>query len=95
MLIFFITIIGLFKLLASQTLYESVLVNNTILHDGFGSEPQILLENCDKLLQEERMKSIEISRNVNKLNKELEISNLVLIALQYLFNVTGKHCNNW
>lgn len=94
MLIFFITIIGLFKLLASQTLYESVLVNNTILHDGFGSESHILLENCDKLLQEERRKSIEISRNVNKLTKELEMSKLVLMALQHLFNVTGKNCNN-
>lgn len=94
MLIFFITIIGLFELLASQTLYESVLVNNTILHDGFGSESHILLDNCDKLLLEERRKSIEISRNVNKLTKELEMSNLVLMALQHLFNVTGKNCNN-
>lgn len=91
MLIFFI-VIGLFKLLASQTLYESVIVNNTILHDGMESEPHILLENCDKLLQEERTKLIAMGRN--KLTKEMEISNLVLMALQHLVNVTGKICNN-
>lgn len=90
MLIFFIVIIGLFKPVASQTLYEPVLVNNTILHDGICSEPHILLENCDKLFQEERTKLIAMGRHVNKLSKEMEISNLVLMALQRFVNVTGK-----
>lgn len=90
-MLIFLIVGGLFKLLESQLLYQSGLVKNTILHDGMLSEQHILLENCDKLLQEERRKSIEISRNVNKLTKELEMSNLVLMALQHLFNVTGKH----
>lgn len=81
---------GLFKLLASQTLYESVIVNNTILHDGMELEPHILLENCDKLLQDERTKSFKMGLNVNKLTKKLEISNLALMAFQRSVNVTGK-----
>lgn len=60
---------GLFKLLASQTLYEPVLVNNTILHDGMESESHILFENCNKLLQDEKMKSIEMGWSVNNLRK--------------------------
>lgn len=89
-MLIFLIVGGLFKLLASQLLYEFDLVNNTILHHGMLSEQHILMENCDKLLQDERTKSIEMAWNVNKLTKKLEISNLALMALQPLVNLTGK-----
>lgn len=60
--------------------YEFVLVNNIILYDGFGLELYILLDNCDKLFQEERWKLIEISWNVNKFIKELEMLNFVFMV---------------
>lgn len=89
MLIFLI--VGcLFKLLESQLLNQSGLVKNTILHDEMLSEQHILLENCDKLLQDEREKSIEMARNVNKLTRKLEMSDLALMTLQPLINLTGK-----
>lgn len=69
-MLIFLIVGGLFKLLESQLLYPSGLVKNTILHDGMLSEQHILLENCDKLLQDERGKSIEMARNVNKLTKK-------------------------
>lgn len=89
-MLIFLIVGGLFKLLASQLLFESGLINNTVLHDGMLSEQHILLENCDKLLQNERTKSIEMAWNVDKLTKKLEISNLALMALQPLVNLTGK-----
>lgn len=88
-MLIFLTVGGLFKLLESQLLYQSSLVKNTILHDRMLSE-HILLENCDKLLQDEREKSIEMARNVNKLTKKLEMSDLALMTLQPLINLTGK-----
>lgn len=89
-MLIFLIVGGLFKLLASQLLYESGLINNTVLHDGMLSEQHILLENCDKLLQTERTKSIEMAWNVDKLTKKLEISNLALMALQPLVNLTDS-----
>lgn len=89
-MLIFLIVGGLFKLLESQLLYQSSLVKNTILHDGMLSEQHILLENCDTLLQDEREKSIEMARNVNKLTKKLEMSDLALMTLQPLINLTGK-----
>lgn len=73
-MLIFLIVGDLFKLVASQLLYESGIVRNTILHDGMVSEQHILLENYDKLIQDERTKSIEMDRNVNKLTNMLEIS---------------------
>lgn len=89
-MLIFLIVGGLFKLVASQPLYESSLVKNTILHDGMLSDRHFLLENCDKLLQDEREKYIKTARNVNKLTKKLEISNISLMTLQPLINLTGK-----
>nr|XP_034307184.1 uncharacterized protein LOC117682829 [Crassostrea gigas] len=89
-MLIFLIVGGLFKLLESQLLYQSSLVKNTILHDGMLSEQHILLENCDKLLQDEREKSIEMARNVNKLTKKLEMSDLALMTLQPLINLTDS-----
>lgn len=89
-MLIFLIVGDLFNLVASQLLYDSGRVRNTILHDGMLSEQHILLENCDKLVQDERTKSIEMDRNMNKLTNMLEISNLALIALQPLVNLTGK-----
>lgn len=89
-MLIFLIVGGLFRLLESQLLYESGLFKNTILHDGMLSEQHILLEYCDKLLQDEREKSMEMARNVNKLTKKLEMSDLALMTLQPLINLTGK-----
>lgn len=89
-MLIFLIVGGLFKLLESQLLNQSGLVKNTILHDGMLSEQHILLENCDKLLQDEREKSTEMARNVNKLTKKLEMSDLALMTLRPLINLTGK-----
>lgn len=89
-MLIFLIVGDFFNLVASQLLYDSGIVRNTILHDGMLSEQHILLESCDKRLQDERTKSIEMGRNVNKLTNMLEISNLALMALQPLVNLTGK-----
>lgn len=89
-MLIFLIVGGLFKLLESQLLNQSGLVKNTILHDGMLSEQHILLENCDKLLQDEREKSTEMARNVNKLTKKLEMSDLALMTLQPLINLTDS-----
>lgn len=87
-MLIFLIVGDFFNLVASQLLYDYGIVRNTILHDGMLSEQHILLESCDKRLQDERTKSkIEMGRNVNKLIKKLEILNL---ALQPLVNLTGK-----
>lgn len=86
-MLIFLIVGDFFNLVASQLLYDSGIVRNTILHDGMLSEQHILLESCDKRLQDERTKSIEMGRNVNKPIKKLEILNL---ALQPLVNLTGK-----
>lgn len=72
----------LFQVVTPQYLYQSVLINDSFLHDGKEKELNILLHGCENKLLEESIKTSERIRKEKQLMSKLEASDIALMALQ-------------
>lgn len=70
-----------FQVVTPQTLYQSVLINDSLLHDGKEKELNILLHRCENQLLEESLKTSERIRKEKQLISKLEASEIALMAL--------------